>query len=101
MISIYHKQAFWYIKTIFGWRKHGPNKPSKSYLEKVKKALDEKNVKVEAAEITSVPKSTIKVVGEDAKKILSLVNELEDNDDVQNVYANFDIPDEVLKEMEE
>ena len=33
----YHKQAFWYIRTKFGWRKHGPNKPSKAYLKKVKK----------------------------------------------------------------
>ena len=69
-------------------------------FESVKKAIEENNIKIEAAEITSVPKSTIKVVGDGAKKLLSLVNELEDNDDVQNVYANFDIPDEVLKELE-
>ncbi|MBL7157350.1 MAG: YebC/PmpR family DNA-binding transcriptional regulator [Candidatus Omnitrophica bacterium] len=69
-------------------------------FDKVKKALEDKNVKIEVAEITSVPKNTIKVIGEDAKKVLSLVNELEENDDVQNVYANFDIPDSILKELE-
>ena len=45
-------------------------------------------------------KNTIKIVGEDAKKLLSLVNELEENDDVQNVYANFDIPDDIIEEVE-
>ena len=68
--------------------------------ENVKKALEEKNVAIEAAEITNVPKNTIKIVGNDAQKILTLVNELEENDDVQNVYSNFDIPDELLKDME-
>lgn len=69
-------------------------------FEKVKKALEENNVKVEAAEITNVPKSTVKLTGDDAKKVLALVSELEELDDVQNVYANFDIPDEILKELE-
>ncbi|MFH1594242.1 MAG: YebC/PmpR family DNA-binding transcriptional regulator [Candidatus Omnitrophota bacterium] len=71
-----------------------------SEFENVKKALKDNSVAIEASEITNVPKNTIKVVSEDAKKLLSLVNELEENDDVQNVYANFDIPDDVLKEME-
>jgi len=69
-------------------------------FDKVKKALEDNNVKIEAADVTSVPKNTIKVAGEDAKKVLALVNELEENDDVQNVYANFDIPDDMLKEAE-
>ena len=69
-------------------------------FEKVKKALGENNIKVEAAEITNVPKSTVKLAGDDAKKVLALVSELEELDDVQNVYANFDIPDEILKELE-
>ena len=68
--------------------------------EKVKKELLENSIKLESAEITSVPKSVIKVTGEDAKKVLALVNDLEDNDDIQNVYANFDIPDEILNELE-
>lgn len=69
-------------------------------LEKVKKSLQDKDVKIEVAEVTNVPKSTVRIVGEEAKKVLSLVNELEENDDVQNVYANFDIPDDILKELE-
>jgi len=68
-------------------------------FEKVKKAIEDNKIKPEAAEITSVPKNTIKISAEKAKKMLSLINELEENDDVQNVYANFDIPDEILKEI--
>ena len=71
-----------------------------SDFDTVKKAIEDNNIKIEAAEITNVPKSTIKVTGEDAKKVLSLVSELEEQDDVQAVYANFDIPDEILKETE-
>ena len=66
--------------------------------EKVKKALDDSNIKIESSEITMIPKSTIKVTGEQAKQVLKLVEQLEDNDDIQNVYSNFDIPDEILKE---
>ena len=74
---------------------------SQSDYDKVKKAIEEHKIKIEAAEVTMVPKTTVNVLGEDAKKVLSLVKELEENDDVQNVYANFDIPDSVLKEVEE
>jgi YebC/PmpR family DNA-binding regulatory protein len=71
-----------------------------SDYDKVKKAIEDNKVKIEAAEITNVPKSTVGLTGENAKKALSLVSELEEQDDVQNVYANFDIPDEILKELE-
>ena len=64
----------------------------------VKKAIEDNKIMIETAEITLIPKSTVKVTGEDAKKILELVNALEEHDDVQNVYANFDIPDDMLKE---
>ena len=67
-------------------------------LYKVKKALEDNKIKTESAEITRIPKSTVKVTGDDAKKILDLVSALEDHEDVQNVYANFDIPDDLLKE---
>ena len=43
-----------------------------------------------------LPKSTVKLTGESAKQVLALVDALEDSDDVQNVYANFDIPDEEI-----
>lgn len=71
-----------------------------SDFENVKKVIADKNIKMESSEITNIPKNTIKITGDNAKKLLALVNELEDDDDVQNVYANFDIPDEVLKELE-
>ena len=69
-------------------------------FENVRKALEEKKIPLDVSELSMIPKSTVKVTGEEAKKVLALVGELEDNDDVQNVYANFDIPDEIIKEME-
>lgn len=70
-------------------------------FDKVRTGLVDKNVKLESSELSMVPKNTVKV--EDAAtaaKILSLVEDLEDNDDIQNVYSNFDIPDEILKEID-
>ncbi len=72
---------------------------SVSDLEKVKKALSDKGIKWEDAELTMIPSSTIKVTGNEAKQVLALVQALEDHDDVQQVYANFDIPDEILDEV--
>ena len=69
-------------------------------LEKVKEALKNKNIPTTAAEITKVPKSTIKVVGNDAKNVLALMEALEEHEDIQNVHANFDIPDEELEKLE-
>ncbi|MDD3296827.1 MAG: YebC/PmpR family DNA-binding transcriptional regulator [Candidatus Omnitrophica bacterium] len=68
-------------------------------FESVKEALTKKGIKWEEAELTKIPNSTIKIAGNDAKQLLALIETLEDHDDVQKVYANFDIPDEVLEEM--
>ncbi|MFA5090453.1 MAG: YebC/PmpR family DNA-binding transcriptional regulator [Candidatus Omnitrophota bacterium] len=68
-------------------------------LEKVKQALQDKKIACQTAELTMVPSSVVKVAGNDAKQVLSLVEALEDHDDVEAVYANFDIPDEILEEM--
>jgi len=68
-------------------------------FESLKAALQKKGLKWETAELTKIPNSTIKIAGNDAKQVLSLVETLEDHDDVQKVYANFDIPDEVLEEL--
>lgn len=65
---------------------------------KVKKAIDDNGIKAEDAEITLLPKSTVKVTGDDAKKVLNLVDAIEEHEDVQHVYANFDIPDDLIKE---
>jgi YebC/PmpR family DNA-binding regulatory protein len=62
----------------------------------VRSALEQAGVKVESSDITQVPKTTIELGEEDAKKVLRLIDALEDLDDVQDVYANFDIPDDVL-----
>lgn len=68
-------------------------------FEKVKQILQDKGIKYQDAEITMVPSSTIKLIGNDAKQLLSLIEALEDHEDVQQVYANFDIPDEVLEQV--
>ncbi len=65
-------------------------------FEAVKKALADNNIKPETADITMLPKSTVKLTGDDAKQVIALVEALEDSDDVQNVYANFDVPDEAV-----
>ncbi|MFA4888320.1 MAG: YebC/PmpR family DNA-binding transcriptional regulator [Candidatus Omnitrophota bacterium] len=67
-------------------------------FEKVKQAIDAKGITCIDAEVTMVPSSTIKVAGNQAKQLLGLIDALEDHDDVQHVYANFDIPDEIMEE---
>ena len=67
-------------------------------LHRVREALEAAGISVESAEITMVPKTTVEVGDEStAKKIVRLMDALEDNDDVQDVYANFDIPEGVLE----
>jgi len=68
-------------------------------LELVKQALKEKNLKLELFELTMLPTSTVKVEGQSAKQLLTLIEALEAHDDVQHVYANFDIPDDILEEI--
>jgi len=68
-------------------------------LEKVKSSLEEKGIKYQSAEITFIPSSTVRVTGDTAKRVLELIEALEDHDDVQNVYANFDIPDEIMEQI--
>jgi len=67
-------------------------------LVAVRQAIEAAGFTVDAAELTMVPKTTVEVADEnEAKKILRLIDQLEDNDDVQDVYANFDIPERVLE----
>ncbi len=65
-------------------------------FETVKTAIQNKNLPTVTAEVTMIPNSTIKVVGGDAKNVLALMEAIEDHEDVQHVYANFDISDEDL-----
>lgn len=68
-------------------------------LTPVAAALKDAGITVESEEVTQVPKTTIKVEGSDAKRLLALVDNLEELDDVQDVYANFDISDEVMASL--
>jgi len=65
-----------------------------AYL-KVKDAISAANIAIEASEITNLPNNTIAVEGESAQKILRLIDTLEDNDDVQSVSHNAEIPESV------
>ena len=60
-------------------------------LEMVKKFFDEKEIAYESAEVTMVPKNLTKLEGKHNDTVLKLMEALEDHDDVQNVYSNFDI----------
>jgi YebC/PmpR family DNA-binding regulatory protein len=67
----------------------------------VRDALEARGAKVGSAELTLVPQNVIEVDEEgEAKKILRLMDAIDDHDDVQNVYANFDIPDEIMASFE-
>lgn len=68
--------------------------------EELKKTLDEKEIPTEVAEISMVPDTTVGITDEHiAGKIISLMEAFDDHDDVQNAYANFDIPDEIMNRM--
>ena len=71
-----------------------------SAYEQLKKALEEKEVPTEVAEISMVPQTMVAI--EDAttaRKIIGLMEAIEDHDDVQNAYANFDIPEETMAQV--
>ncbi len=69
--------------------------------ETLTNALKEKEIPMQVAEISMVPQNTIPVDNEvTAKKIISLMEAFEDHDDVQNVYANFDIPEEIMSKID-
>lgn len=63
----------------------------------VRGALDEAGIAYASADLTMVPKTTVEPDEKEARQILRLVDQLEDNDDVQDVYANFDISEEILE----
>ena len=67
-------------------------------FEKVKQAIESKGIKLQDAEVTMIPSSSIRLTGNDAKQLLALIDALEEHDDVQQVYANFDIPDEIMEQ---
>jgi len=68
-------------------------------FEAVKQTIQDKGIQCQDAEVTMIPSSTVKVSGGDAKTLLALIDALEEHDDVQQVYANFDIPDEIMDQV--
>ena len=68
-------------------------------FEAVKKKLEESGFKHIYAEVTMVPQTTVRLTGRDAEQMLKLMEALEDLDDVQKVYANFDITDEEMERL--
>ena len=70
-----------------------------SEFENVKKHLESNNIQIDFAELSMKPKTTVDVEGEAAKKLIALVEALEDLDDVQEVYGNYKIDDSVFDEL--
>ncbi|HDP69547.1 MAG TPA: YebC/PmpR family DNA-binding transcriptional regulator [Actinobacteria bacterium] len=68
-------------------------------LKAVRDALEKASINFSSASITMLPKDIVKLKKEDAKKVLRLIDALEDHDDIQEVYSNFDISDEVMNEI--
>ena len=67
-------------------------------LAAVREAVERAGFTPESAELSMVPKTTVEVADEtSAKKVLRLIDQLEENDDIQDVYSNFDIPEQVLE----
>lgn len=72
--------------------------PSENF-RRIREALIEKNFSLASAELTMVPQRTVRVEGSEARKVLNLLDALEEHDDVQEVYSNFDIPEGILEEI--
>jgi YebC/PmpR family DNA-binding regulatory protein len=68
-------------------------------FDRLKKAIEEKGIKRETAEITYLPKSRIPIDESTARKVLRLVDSLEEHEDVQNVYSNYDISDAIFEKL--
>lgn len=67
-------------------------------FESVKNAIDEAEIETDLAEISMIPQTTVKLDGEDATQLLKIMEGLEEHEDVQNVYSNFDIPDDIIEQ---
>jgi YebC/PmpR family DNA-binding regulatory protein len=72
-----------------------------SDLQQLRTALEDASIPIESAELEMVPSTRVAIESEStAKRILKLIDLLEDHDDVQNVWSNFDIPEEILESIE-
>jgi YebC/PmpR family DNA-binding regulatory protein len=70
-----------------------------SDLSAVREALEGSGVEIESAELTTEPKSMVEVKGQEAERLLKLLDALDEQDDVDEVFANFDIPEDVLEKL--
>ena len=70
--------------------------PTDSY-EVVKRAVSDAGIQYESAEVTMIPQTNVRIEGREAEHMIRLMEALEDSDDVQNVYANFDIDEQLLE----
>jgi YebC/PmpR family DNA-binding regulatory protein len=68
-------------------------------LSSVRAALEKTGVEIQSSDLVMEPKSTVEVKGNEAKWLLELIEALEEHDDVSEVHANFDIPDDVLEQI--
>jgi YebC/PmpR family DNA-binding regulatory protein len=68
-------------------------------LEPVRKAVEEKGWKIESYELTMIPQNTVKLDGKKAEQMLKMMDTLDDHEDLQKVYANFDISDEEMMKL--
>lgn len=69
-------------------------------LEKIKRTIEEGGIKVKSTLFTMQPKTTVRIEGKDAEQLLRLLDALEDHEDVQTVYSNFEISDELLEKLQ-
>lgn len=69
-------------------------------LYKVRSTLEEQSIEITKAEITMVPQNVVNLEGKEAEQMLKLMDALDDSDDVQNVFANFDIDEEIMEKMQ-
>jgi YebC/PmpR family DNA-binding regulatory protein len=68
-------------------------------LYRVRQALEAGTIPFVSAEVTMVPRTTVRLEGKEARQVLRLIEALEEHDDVQQAYANFDIPEELLQQV--
>lgn len=68
-------------------------------FEAVKKAVEQKGLPIETAELQLIPETTVKVEGKDAEQLLRLMEAIEEHEDVQHVYSNFEIDDKVMASL--
>ncbi len=69
------------------------------HFEAVKAALAEAEIATQVAELSMIPSTSVTLDAANGRKVLKLMDAFEDHDDVQNVYSNFDMPDEVMAQL--